>query len=305
VLTLLLAWFLGAARLAAQEAADPVPPAPEGQLPPPAADPPAPAPDAEGPCRVEAAPWRPAWGLAGFHVFDGPRVAPNGREYHPSFSTDLDVNFWVWPSGGLYVFTDGRFWTERPEYGVTNGRDGPLGFSKREFDLDIGAAWNYSGPWEARASGYSLNNLNRGTDPVRPGGTLDGALLENRYYLTGEYARLGEPGFDVTRADFLSVGVYPTKDMVGNDGKTFKPLAELRAYVTYDILDWPAYAYGDATLIADRSAVPRLLLFDVGLAARPLPGWRQWEFRAGAENTADFKTRSVLNLWYLSLRYIF
>ena len=38
---------------------------------------------------------------------------------------------------------------------------------------------------------------------------------------------------------------------------------------------------------------------------RPFHSWRQWEFRAGVENTGDFQTRSVLNLWYVSLRYVF
>jgi hypothetical protein len=300
VLAVFLGWFLGTAPLAAQEADAPGPPAPEGQLYPPPADPAVEPADPPAGCR-----WQPAWGLAGLRVTEGPRVAPNGLVYHPLFSIDLDLNLWVWPAGGLYVFADGSFWGERSENGVTNGRDGPLGFSKRELDFTLGAAWNYAGPWEARVSGYSLNNLNRGTDPVRPVGILDGALFENRYYLTGEYARLGEPGFDVARADFVSVGVYPTKELVGNNGRRFKPLAEVRAYLTYDLFDWPAYAYGDATLIADRSCVPRLLLFDVGVAARPLPSWRQWEFRVGAENTADFKTRSVLNLWAVSLRYVF
>jgi hypothetical protein len=79
----------------------------------------------------------------------------------------------------------------------------------------------------------------------------------------------------------------------------------LRAYLTYDLFDWPVYAYGDATLITDRNLDPRLLLFDVGLAARPFHSWRQWECRAGVENTADFQTRRALNLWYLSVRYIF
>ena len=289
VLSVLLGGLLGTAPLAAQETAAPVRRAP-------AAEP------ADVP---EGFHWQPVWGLVGLRVIDGPRIAPNSQEYHPSFSIDVNLNFWLWPSQGLYVFGDGRFWGERPEYGVTNGRDGPLGFSKREFDLAGGAAWNYAGVWEARVSGYSLNNLNRGKNLVNPSGSVDGALFENRYYLSEEYARLGQPGFDVARATFVSAGVYPTKNLVGNDGQTFKPAGMLRAYLTYDLLDWPVYAYGDATLITDRTFKPRLLLFDVGLAARPFHSWQQWEFRAGAENTGDFQTGSVLNLWYVSLRYIF
>jgi hypothetical protein len=303
VLTALLGLLLGTTPLAARQTATPGPPAPEGQLPlSPAAGP---APAAEAAAPPEGFPWQPVWGLVGLRAIDGLRVAPNGQEYHPSFSIDLNLNFWLWPRQGLYLFGDCRFWGERPENGVTNGRDGGMGFSKREFDLSGGVAWNYAGACEARVSGYALSNLNRGTDTVTPNGGLDGALLENRYYLSGEYSRLGEPGFDVARATFLSAGIYPTKNLVGNDGQTFNPAGMLRAYLTYDLLDWPVYAYGDATLITDRTFTPRLLLFDVGLAARPFHSWRQWEFRAGAENTADFQTRSVLNLWYVSLRYIF
>jgi hypothetical protein len=306
VLFVLLSGFLGTAPLAAQETAAPVQSIPEGQLfPALSADAPVPAPAAEPADRPEGLHWQPVWGLVGLRVIDGPRIAPNGQEYHPSFSLDLDLNFWLWPSQGLYVFGDCRFWGEKPEAGVTNGRDGGLGFSKREFDIAGGVAWNYAGAWEARVSGYSLSNLNRGINPVTPTGGLDGALIENRYYLSKEYARLGEPGFDVTRATFLSVGVYPTKDLVGNDGKTFKPAGMLHAYLIYDLFDWPVYAYGDATLITDRTFTPRLLPFDVGLAVRPLHSWRQWEFRSGVENTADFQTHNVLNLWYVSLRYIF
>jgi hypothetical protein len=295
VLPVLLGGLLVTAPLAAQESAVPQPPVAQAQ--------PAPAAEPDGP--PEGAPWQPVWGLAGLRVIDGPRIAPNGQEFHPSFSLDLNVNLWLWRSQGIYLFNDLRFWGERAENSVTNRRDGPLGFSKREFDLTIGSAWNYAGFWEARISGYSFSNLNRGWSPIIPSGILDGAVFENRYYLSDEYARLGQPGFDVARATFLGAGVFPTKDLVGNNGKTFHPLGMLRAYLTYDLLDWPVYAFGDATLITDRRLAPRLLLFDVGLAARPFSSWRQWEFRAGAENTADFQARNVLNLWYVSLRYIF
>jgi hypothetical protein len=313
VLTALLGGLLGTAPLAAQETAAPARPAPLCQLfpsPPPASVPAADAPApgvVEWPGEAAGVPvWQPAWGLAGLRVINGPRIAPNGEKYHPSFSLDMNINFWLWPSQGIYLFGDMRFWGERPEYGVTNGRDGGLGFSKREFDISGGPAWNYAGAWEARVSGYALNNLNRGTDQVQPTGELDGALIENRYYLSPEYARLGEPGFDVARATFLSVGVYPTKQLIGNDGQTFKPLGMLRAYLTYDLVEaWPVYAFGDFTLIADRTLDPKLLLFDVGVAARPFHEWRQWEFRAGAENTADLQAHQVLSLWYVALRYIF
>jgi hypothetical protein len=261
-------------------------------------------PDEAGP--AETIPWQTAWGLAGLRVIPaGPKVAPNGEEYHPNFSMDLDFNFWVWRSQGLYLFADMRLWGERGEYGVTNRRDSWLGTSKREFDLSGGAAWNYAGPWEARAFGYTQNNLNRGYSLVTPSGFGDGFGLENRYYLSPAYAKLGQTGFDVERATFLSIGYFPSKNMVGNDGRSFRPGLMLRAYLTCDLWDWPCYVFGDATYVSERSFQSRLLTFDVGFAARPFSSCQQCEFRFGAENTADFQVHNVQNLWYVSIRYIF
>ncbi len=140
---------------------------------------------------------------------------------------------------------------------------------------------------------------------MTPAGFTDGFGLENRYYLSPEYAKLGTPGFDVTQATFLSIGYYPSKDMVGNDGQTFLPGLMLRAYLTWDFGDWPVYAFVDATYISERSLQPRLLLVDVGIAARPFSACRQCEFRLGADNTADFQVRNVQNLWYGSIRYVY
>jgi hypothetical protein len=255
---------------------------------------------------AEEIPWQPAWGLVGLRIIPaGPKIAPNGLEYHPNFSLDLNFNFWLWRSQGLYVFSDMRLWGERGEYGVTNERDGFLGTSKREFDLSGGVAWNYTGHWEARAFGYTNNNLNRGTSEINPNGFTDGFGLENRYYLSSEYDRLGQTGFDVARATFLSFGYYPSKEMVGNDGQTFNPGLLLRAYLIYDLWDWPCYLYGDTTYISERSLHPRLLLFDVGVAVRPISSCPQCEFRLGVENTADLQVHDDLSLWYASVRYIY
>jgi hypothetical protein len=312
---MMIAWLLGllvAMPLSAQETAfqGTVPPgSPDDQLGPvpqtvlPSQDK-ASTSDEVGP--VEALPWQTAWGLVGLRVIPaGLKEAPNGEEYHPNFSIDLNLNCWVCRSQGLYLFGDMGLWGETGEYGVTNGRDGWLGTSKREFDLSGGAAWNYAGAWEARAFGYTQNNLNRGTDLLLPTGFTDGFGLENRYYLSSEYAKLGQTGFDVARATFLSIGYYPSKNMVGNDGRSFEPGLMLRSYLTSDLWNWPCYLFGDATFISERSFRPRLLLFDVGIAARPFSSCRQWEFRLGAENTADFQVHNVENIWYASLRYIF
>jgi hypothetical protein len=261
--------------------------------------------------QVEALPsppaeWQSVWGVVGLRAIPaGPRVASNGEEYHPNFSMDLNFNFWMWRSQGLYLFADMSLWGEKGEYGVTNGRDGFVGTSKREFNLSGGAAWNYAGPWEARAFGYTDNNLNRGLNLVSPAGFTDGFGLENRYYLSPEYAKMGQPGFDVAKATFLSFGYYPSKDMVGNDGQTFQPGLMLRAYLTYDLWDWPCYAFGDATYISERSFQPKLLLFDLGFAARPFRSCQQCEFRLGVDSTADLQVHNVQNLWYASFRFIF
>jgi hypothetical protein len=297
VSAVVLAACLGAAAARAREPAAP-PPDPAAPEPPPAA--------ADESAATAAPPWQTVWGVGGLQViFAGPKVAPNGGEYHPNFSLDLDFNCWVWRSQRLYLFGDARFWGQRSEDGVTNGRDGFVGTSKREFDLTGGGAWNYADAWEARAFGYSLSNLNRGDSAVTPSGFNDGFGLENRYYLSAEYAALGQAGYDVARADFVSVGYYPSKDMVGNDGQTFNPGLFLRAYVTCDLWKLPAYAFADATFLTERSLEPKLLLFDVGLAARPIPCCRQCEFRLGVESTADLQVGNCFNLWYASVRYVF
>jgi hypothetical protein len=256
------------------------------------------------PC--EALPWHSVWGLVGIRAIPaGPKIAPNGGRYHPNFSIDLDFNLWLWRSQGLYLFADPSLWGQRGENGVANGRDGLLATSKREFDLTGGVAWNYLGPWEARAFGYTFNNLNRGTNPVVPNGFLDGFGMENRYYLSPEYAKLGQAGFDVARATFLSFGYYPSKSMVGNNGMAFKPGMFLRAYLTYDLWDGYCYAFGDTTYMSDQSFSAKLMMFDLGLAVRPFRSFRQFEMRLGADNTADFQVHDVLNLWYVSFRFIY
>lgn len=310
----LAVWLLGwaaAVPALAQEAEAP-PTADPGTLPECQAAPPTPAPNAEDATPAELPPWEMVWGEAGVHVFAaGPKEAPNGHRYHPYHSLDLDFDIWVWRSQGLYLFAESRFWNEKPELGVTNAADTFLGFSKREFDMLFGPAWNYAGAWEARCFGYTFNNLNRGLGPVEPAGYNDGFGLENRYYLTEEYSRLGRAGYDVTRADFLSAGYYLTKNMVGNDGRTFKPGLQLRAYLTCDLGTWPAYAYGDFTYLGEQSFRAKLLHYDVGVAVRPFrdwerfSGWKTMEGRLGVDNTADLEAGSVLNLWYVSVRFIF
>jgi hypothetical protein len=281
----------------------------------PAAAEPAPAPDAPGAAGVcpppeDDPPLKLVWGLAGVRgAAAGPRTAPNGLTYHPMFSLDLDLNIWLWPSHGLYLFTDDRFWGQKSEGTVTNGKDGKWGFSKREFDLTVGGAWNYWGPVEARVFGYSLNNLNRGESLSDPTGFNDGFGVENRFYLSPEYANLGRAGYDVARATFVSVGYMPTKELVGNDGVTFHPGPFARAYLLYDLpADWthcPCYAFADALVIGKDSFSFKLFDLDAGLAARPFHKAPTLELRLGAENTWDFEAGPGRTFWYGAVRVIF
>jgi hypothetical protein len=203
------------------------------------------------------------------------------------------------------MYGDGQLWGEKGEYGVTNGNDGFFGTSKREADLSGGVAWNYYSHWEARAFGYTDNNLNRGSSAVQPFGFTDGFGIENRYYLAAEYDKLGQQGYDVAKASFLSIGYYPSKVMTGVNSGVFSPGLMLRAYLTQDLWDWPVYLYGDVTYIGERSGEAKLLLVDTGVAVRPFTSCQQWEFRVGVDNTADLQEHDVDSYMYVSIRFIF
>ena len=194
---------------------------------------------------------------------------------------------------GRYLFTDSAFWGQKAASGITNTSQGPFDFSKREFDLDGGLSWNYSGRWEARAFAYSFNNLNRGKSAVAPSGFSDGVGLENRYYLSDEYDLMGTEAYDVARSPFVSVGYYPTKHLIDNNGAAFKPGPFARAYLTYELLGEQCYLFADTSLVATRIARPKLLEFQSGVAVRPFPDAPRWEFRLGGNFTWDIQARDV------------
>jgi hypothetical protein len=246
------------------------------------------------------------WGLAGLRVYPyGERTGPNGVEYDQLFALDLDLNLWLWRSQGLYVFAESQFWGQKPGIGITNANQGAFDFSKREFDFDLGAAWNYYGPLEARAFAYSFNNLNRGTSLAKPAGFDDGVGLENRYYLAGAYADVDTPQFDLARATFVSVGYFPTKEMVDTDGIVFQPGPFARAYLTLDLDADKLYLFEDGQFIGRRDFRAELLHSDAGLAVRPLTRLPRLEFRAGVENDWDLLTRDLQTSFYGAGRLIF
>jgi hypothetical protein len=281
------------------------------ELAPPPADDPPPAvtacpecvPDGAPKCAAPLPDPRAAWGVAGFRgVYAGQRMAPNGVPFDPVFSLDLDFNLWLWRAQGLYLFADSRFWGQHAQDGITNQK---ADFSKREYDLDFGGAWNYAGLLEFRVFAYSLNNLNRGLTPGAPWGFKDGVGIENRLYLSPMYLYLGTDRYDVTRADFVSLGYLPSKSLVGGDGEDFNPSVFARAYLTHNL--WPdlAYAYLDVAVIAQQPLSLKLLNTDAGVALRPLACQRRLEFRAGCETPVDLQDHTARPLGYLSVRFVY
>jgi hypothetical protein len=242
----------------------------------------------------------PVWGFLEFRgIALGSRIAPNGQSYDPCGSLDLDLNVGLLPDKKLYIFGDSRFWLQEATPGVTNDKQGQFDFSKREFDLTGGAAWNYTGPFELRVFGYSYNNLNRGWSPTQPAGYLDGVGVENRYYF------LAEDKYDVAKLDFLSVGYLPSKDLIGADGVIFKPGLFARAYLTYDFNFLHSYLYADSQIYAQSGFKPRLIDVDAGLAARPFERFRRLEFQLGTENTVDLDVQHPRTLLYGGVRLAF
>lgn len=246
------------------------------------------------------------WGLIGGRGFLlGDQIAPNGLEYRPLFSLDTSLNFWFWREQRLYGYVETRFWGQRAGAGVTNPSQGAFDFSKRELDLDVGLAWNYSGPFELRTFAYSMNNLNRGNSSFSPAGYNDGVGIENRWYFGKNYESLGTSQFDIARTSYLSLGFYPTKEMTDDNGNRFKPGLFARARVTYDIMPETWYLYFDSQFICFKSGPAKLFNFDGGTAFRPFASNSRVEFRFGSENKCDIQLHSIETELYFGIRLTF
>ncbi len=273
-----------------QEAPAPVPP-------PPTADTPACEPDIDA-CHHLT--WTAIWGTVGMPVyFTGSHEGANGVPFNPLFGLDFDLNIGLLPNKELYLFAENKFWTQKAAPGITNPSQGQFDFSKREYDLWLGGAWTYYSSFEFRAWTYALSNLNRGDSLSSPFGFKDGVAVENRYYLNNADI------YDVGRLSFLSVGYYASKDLVGNDGSSFKPGLFARAYLTYDIKAIRSYVYFDGEFTAEQPIKPRLLEMDVGLAARPFLRLQNLEFRLGIDVTADVQAGPTRDLFYGAVRFGF
>jgi hypothetical protein len=244
--------------------------------------------------------WSEVWGFAGIDLFPaGNHIAPNGVPFHPLATLDFEFNLGLLPNKELYLFADNKFWTQKAMSGVTNPTQGQYDFSKREYDLQLGAAWTYYNDLEFRVSTYGLNNLNRGTSLSSPSGFKDGILLENCYYLGNADI------YDVSRLSFLSIGYYPAKSLVAGDGSEFHPGLFARAYLTYDLPVIRSYVYFDGTFTAERVVKARLLEMDLGLAARPFLRWQNLEFRLGYDVTGDVQADTTHNLIYGAIRILY
>jgi hypothetical protein len=237
------------------------------------------------------------WGFIDMPVYaTGTRQAPNGVYFDPLFTLGGSFNIGLLPEKKLYLFADTSVWMQRPGAGITNPSQGNLDFSKREFDFNTGIAWNYIGAFELRLSAYAMNNLNRGVSLASPAGFKDGVLVENRFYFGSA------DKYNVGRLNFVSLGYYPTKSMVGGNGEDFHPGMFARVYVTYDLPFLNSYLYADVKYTAERVVTPRLLEVDAGWALRPFDQFRNLEFKVGSDVTTDLQDKVTRDLIYGSIR---
>jgi hypothetical protein len=248
----------------------------------------------------------PVFGVVGLRGFAmGTRVAPNGVPFTPIFDLEMNFNIWISRKHHVYLFADGSFWAQKAAPGITNAKQGSFDFSKREIDLALGAAWNYWGRMEGRFSAYSLGNINRGKSQVAPSGFADGTLLENRWYIGQEYDNLGTSEYDIPRANFVSIGYFPTKHLVDNTGHQFKPGAYMRAYLTADLFSPQYYIYSDSELIANRSFELALFKEDAGFALRPFLKLPRLEFRLGTTVVVDAQNSDSDTSLYGMVRFVY
>jgi hypothetical protein len=116
---------------------------------------------------------------------------------------------------------------------------------------------------------------------------------------------LGLEGYDVTRAAFVSVGYYPTKDLVDGLGVDFKPGPFARAFLVFDLLGENCYLYSDVELIATRSCTPKVLTLDAGIAVRPWDCTPRLEFRLGTNDMFDLQNHDNETGLYGAVRIIY
>ena len=241
--------------------------------------------------------WPEVWGDLGLQGYaSGERMAPNGVVFDPIFKSNFNLNLGLLPWKKLYVFLETEFWMQRSSPGVTNDNQGIYDFSKREFDINTGLAWNVFDRLELRASVDALSNLNRGTSRTKASGYEDGGQLEARYYFGPANT------FDIGRLNFVGIGYYPAQSFIGGDGSEFRAGMFAQAYAAWNIPALRSYLYGHARFIQEEYGSLRLITFDAGIAARPFSRVQNLEFRLGNELTADVDADTTRDLIYAAIR---
>lgn len=250
---------------------------------------------------VEQAKWPEIWGDFGVRGFfpGNDRVAPNGLEFDPVFALDVHLNVGLLPQKKLYAFVDTDFWAQRAQPGITNPNYGSYDFSKREFNADLGLAWNVAERFELRGSVFGFNSLNRGVSETLPSTYQNGVVFEGRYYFGNANI------YDTGRLNFVSLGYYPEEDLMGGAGREFRAGLFAQAHLSYDLPAIRSYIFADAKVIAQNTVDPRLIRTDAGIAVRPLASLPNLELRVGDEFTADLNDDTNHNLVYGAVRGYF
>lgn len=250
---------------------------------------------------IDDAPMEPAfpwvWGGVGARAIPvGEKMAPNGVSMEPIFSLDMEINIALCRDRSAYLFSATRFWGQEAAPGITNQKQGSFDFSKREFDLTLGMAWNYWRNFEIRGFAYSYNNLNRNgivnmdNSNTKSSGYNDGVAIEHRWYWA--------------ESCFSGFGYAPTKDLVGNDGVLFKPGWFITESIWIPLWSYRQQIYWNSSLIAEKSGMPRMWYNDIGFACVPFASLPRLEFRTGTEFWSDLQNKT-LALYYLSFNVPF
>src|SRR4051812_10146601 len=254
------------------------------------------------PEKIRTSQWPDIWGDLGVRGYaTGDRVAPNGVEFEPLFDIKLDLNIGLLPHKKLYAVLDADFWGQRSAPGVTNSNYGDYDFSKREYDISFGLAWNVFDRFELRGSLFTSDNLNRGRSETVAADYQNGGLFEARYYLGHNNTDM----YDTGRLSFVSLGYYPGVNLIGGAGREFRAGLFAEAYLALDIPVLRSYVYVDVKAIGQDAVDVRLITVDGGIGIRPFPALPNLELRFGDAFNADINDDITHNLVYGEVRAYF
>ena len=151
-----------------------------------------------------------------------------------------------------------------------------------------------------RASGYALNNLNRGVSTNNGSGGKQGVKLENR-------TTSRRPILTMSAASVLSAsGIFRPKTSSAATARVFGLvyLAECTSPAIFRC-GFSSYLYAGQQITDRNGATPRLIDTDIGWAVRPLAGFQNLEFRVGYDIIADVQKHTARNIVYGAIRLAF